>query len=157
MHEPKQPILIGERVKIQPRGKKGIFTADFWFDGQHHRRSLRIRNFKVARQKALQLENQLLEHSYQPAPPSISLGDAIEAYREYVKTENRGDSRWQVNGAPAYARDFLAAERRLACIDPGVQIRQLGVLPTPRQLADNRKWCGRSRRCCQSRTCLPFP
>ena len=89
MHEPKKPILIGERVKIQPRGKKGIFTADFWFDGQHHRRSLKTRNFKIVREKALQLENQLLEHSYQPAPPSISLANAIDAYVEHVTTENR--------------------------------------------------------------------
>lgn len=64
MNQPTRPILIGERVKIHPRGKKRIYTADFWNDGQHHRRSLKTRNFKVARQKALQLENQLLEGSY---------------------------------------------------------------------------------------------
>ncbi len=56
MKEPKKRILVGERVYIYPRGKTKIYCADFWYDGKHHRRSLKTRNLKVARQKAIQLE-----------------------------------------------------------------------------------------------------
>jgi len=89
MTEPTKSILIGERVRIYPRGKKKIYCADFWFDGKHQRRSLKTRNFKLARQKALQLESQLIEGDLQPAPAPMSLAKAIEAYLEHVKTENR--------------------------------------------------------------------
>ena len=60
MTEPSKPILIGERVRIYPRGKKKTYCADFWFDGKHQRRSLKTRNLKIARQKALQLEARLI-------------------------------------------------------------------------------------------------
>ena len=89
MTEPSKPILIGERVRIYPRGKKKTYCADFWYDGKHQRRSLKTRNLKVARQKALQLEAQLLEGDLQPAPLPWPLDKAIEAYLEHVKTENR--------------------------------------------------------------------
>lgn len=89
MTNPRESILVGERVRIYPRGKKKIYCADFWADGEHRRRSLKTRNLKIARQKAMQLESQLQEGSYQPAAPPISLGDAIKSYIEHVKTENR--------------------------------------------------------------------
>ena len=89
MTEPSKSILIGERVRIYPRGKTQIYCADFWYDGKHQRRSLKTRNRKIARQKALQLEASLLEGEFQPAPISMVLDKAIEVYLEYVKTENR--------------------------------------------------------------------
>ena len=89
MTESPKQILVGERVRIYPRGKKKIYCADFWYDGKHHRRSLKTRNFKIARQKALRLETQLMEGSYQPAPPPMPLSEAIEAYLEHLRTENR--------------------------------------------------------------------
>jgi len=89
MTEPRKPILIGERVRIYPRGKTNIYCADFWYDGKHQRRSLKTRNLKIARQKALQLEAQLLEGDFQPAPRPMALDKAIAAYLEHVKTENR--------------------------------------------------------------------
>lgn len=89
MTEPTKTILIGERVRIYPRGKKRIYCADFWYDGKHQRRSLKTRNLKLARQKALQLEARLLEGDLQPALTPMSLEKAIKAYLEHVRTENR--------------------------------------------------------------------
>jgi integrase len=89
MTESTKPIVIGDRVRIYPRGKKKTYCADFWFDGKHHRRSLKTRNLKVARQKALQLEARLLEGDLLPAPPAMALDKAIEAYLGHVRTENR--------------------------------------------------------------------
>jgi integrase len=89
MTELSEPFLIGERVRIYPRGKKKIYCADFWYDGKHQRRSLKTRNFKVARQKALQLEAQLLAGDLQPKLIPMALDKAIAAYVEHVKTENR--------------------------------------------------------------------
>ena len=34
MTDSPKPILVGERVRIYPRGKKKIYTADFWGDEQ---------------------------------------------------------------------------------------------------------------------------
>ena len=89
MSETSKPIIVGERVRIYPRGKKKTYCADFWFDGKHHRRTLKTRNLKIARQKALQLENQLLEGSYQAALPPLPLREAIEGYLAHIGTENR--------------------------------------------------------------------
>ena len=89
MTEATKPILSGERVRIYPRGKKKTYCADFWYDGKHQRRSLKTRNFKIARQKALVLEAGLLAGDLQPAPPPMALAKAIDAYVEHVTTENR--------------------------------------------------------------------
>ncbi len=89
MAEPSKAILVGERVRIYPRGKKRIYCADFWYDGKHHRRSLKTRNLKIAQQKALVLETQFLEGFYQPAPAPMPLSEAIEAYLDHLRTENR--------------------------------------------------------------------
>jgi integrase len=81
--------LIGEHVRVQPRGKKKIYCADFWHDGKHHRRSLKTRNLKIARQKAIQLELQLVDGGLPQTPTRITLERAMSAYLDYVKTENR--------------------------------------------------------------------
>ena len=82
-------IPIGDRVAIYPRGKKGIYTADFWHDGQHRRKSLRTPNLKVARQRAVKLEAALLDGNYQPASAPKSLAEAIDAYLRHLETEDR--------------------------------------------------------------------
>ena len=82
-------ILIGERVRIYRRGKKGIYNADFWNDGRHQRRSLKTRNLKIARQRALQLEAQLIEGDLKPSQAPMALEKAVDAYLEHVKTEGR--------------------------------------------------------------------
>lgn len=89
MTEPTKSTLVGERVRVRSRGKKGIYTADFWHDGKHHRRSLKTRNLKIARQRALKFEAQLLDGSYQPGPPPMPLAKVIDEYVAYLRTENR--------------------------------------------------------------------
>ena len=85
-------IPIGERVTIYARGKKGIYCADFWHNDQHRRRSLKTPNLKVAKQRALLLEADLVQGDYKPALPSITLGDAVTSYVNYLRTEQRRDS-----------------------------------------------------------------
>ncbi len=82
-------VRVGDRVTIYPRGKNRIYCADFWFEGEHHRRSLKTRNLKVARQRAIQLEADLLAGGYQPAPAPWTLEEAIDAYLDHLKTEDR--------------------------------------------------------------------
>ncbi|MFH1268865.1 MAG: tyrosine-type recombinase/integrase [Planctomycetota bacterium] len=89
MTKPSKSILIGERVRIYPRGKKKTYCADFWYDGRHQRRSLKTRNLKVARQRAIQLEAQLIEGDLKPSQTPISLEKTVEAFLEHIKTENR--------------------------------------------------------------------
>jgi hypothetical protein len=43
-----EKIRVRDRVTIYPRGKKGIYCADFWHQGKHRRSSLKTRNRKVA-------------------------------------------------------------------------------------------------------------
>jgi integrase len=89
MNDQTKSILIGDRVRVYPRGKRKTYTADFWYDGRHHRRSLKTRNFKVARQKALTLEAQLQEGDYQTPSRPMSLAQAIEEFLDHRRTENR--------------------------------------------------------------------
>jgi integrase len=80
---------IGDYVTIYARGKRQIYTADFWHAGEHCRVSLKTRNKKVARQRALRLELQLAQGEYQVLPKSNAIADAIEAYLTYLETEGR--------------------------------------------------------------------
>ncbi len=80
---------VGDRVTIYPRGKKRIFCADFWHDGKHRRQSLRTRNFKVARQRAIKLEADLQEGQYRPAPQRKPIHETIEAFLSHLETEDR--------------------------------------------------------------------
>ena len=55
----KKRTQIGNAITIFRRGKKNIYTADFWFQGQHRRRSLGTSNLKVAKSRAIKLEAEL--------------------------------------------------------------------------------------------------
>ena len=59
MSEDPDRIHVGEHVIIYPRGKKRIWCADFWRDGQHCRQSLKTTNKKIALHRALHLDAQL--------------------------------------------------------------------------------------------------
>jgi integrase len=80
---------VGDRVTIRPRGKKGIFVAEFWHDGQHRRRSLRTTNKRVARTRAAALEHQLSQGQLAKSPPPVTVREAIRRYLEHLKTEGR--------------------------------------------------------------------
>ena len=81
---------IGERVKIGRRGKKGIFHADFHHDGRHCRLSLKTRDLKEARRRAIKLEAQLLDgHLPGRRVKSKPILEAIEAYIAAKRIEDR--------------------------------------------------------------------
>ncbi len=82
-------IQIGDHVTIYPRGKRRIFTADFWHAQQHCRVSLKTRNKRTARQRALRLELQLANGEYLVRPKSTTIADAIDEYIKYLETEGR--------------------------------------------------------------------
>jgi hypothetical protein len=46
-------------VVMYRRGKRRIWCADFWRDGQHCRQSLKTQNLKIARQRAQKVDNDL--------------------------------------------------------------------------------------------------
>ncbi|MFV1964009.1 MAG: tyrosine-type recombinase/integrase [Pirellulaceae bacterium] len=91
--EPKR-IQIGEFTTICKRGKKGIYTAEFHHNGQHCRRSLKTGNQKVARQRAIELEQQIKEGGLdkpkskgKPAPCTTL--PTINEFLGYLQTEER--------------------------------------------------------------------
>ncbi|MHC4180704.1 MAG: hypothetical protein ACYSWU_24655, partial [Planctomycetota bacterium] len=85
--DPRTRTLIGERVRLIRRGKRRIFHADFWFDGQHRRRSLRTSNMKFARQRAVQLEAELVAGRFRREPPKVTIDDAVDRYLEFLTVE----------------------------------------------------------------------
>jgi len=82
-------IRIGDRVVIYQRGKRMIYVADFWSDGEHRRQSLRTSNKKVAIQRAIKLEIDLASGVIHQVPPPKTIAAAIEDYTAFLKTEGR--------------------------------------------------------------------
>lgn len=89
MNDDSNRIRIGDHVTIYRRGKRQIYTADFWHADEHCRVSLKTRNQRVARQRELRLELQLAQGEYRVLPKSKAIEDAIEAYITYLETEGR--------------------------------------------------------------------
>lgn len=79
---------IGDRVTIYARGKKGIYTAEFW-DGDHRRKSLKTQNQKVARIRAMEIELQLERGDYAAPPKPKTISSTIDNYIEFLETEGR--------------------------------------------------------------------
>ncbi len=80
-------IIVGERVAIYPRGKRGIYHADYHYRGQHRRTSLKTSNRKIAVQRATVLAGQILAGTLDevPTPSTKSIRkrvlDAVADYR----------------------------------------------------------------------------
>jgi integrase len=81
--------MIGNRVRIYPRGIKGIYCADFWQDGRHCRVSLKTGIRKVAVERALALANSLQEGTYQSRGPEVTMAAARDSFLAFVKMEGR--------------------------------------------------------------------
>jgi len=79
--------LIGNRVRIYPRGIKRIYCADFWRDGRHCRVSLKTRNRKVAVERAVALANSLQEGTYQSRVLEVTIAAARDSFLAFVKME----------------------------------------------------------------------
>lgn len=80
---------VGDRVTIYPRGKRGIFIADFWDDGEHCRKSLNTTNRRIARQRAVEIDHQLATGGFKkpkPAPKTL-VADAVDSFIEFKESE----------------------------------------------------------------------
>lgn len=118
-----EKIAIGNRVKIVPRGKKRTWTAEFWYDGEHRRLSLKTSNKKVAIDRATKLEHELLHGTFRQVQPEVTLAQAIEDYLDHLTTENRAPKTLtKYQGQLEPFRDFCHAQRvrHLARITPAL-------------------------------------
>src|ERR1700733_5065083 len=113
--------VVGNRVRIYPRGMKGTYCADFWKEGKHCRVSLRTRNRKVAVDRAVALASSLQEGTYQTRGPEVTIATARDSFLAFVAMEGRA-----VNTRNRYAAelrtflDFCEAEgvKRLSKVTP---------------------------------------
>lgn len=78
---------VGDKVYLTRRGRN--WTASFWADGQHRRRSLRTANRKIALQRAMELEVQLGGGTYAAAPKATRIADAVKQYLDSKRAEDR--------------------------------------------------------------------
>jgi hypothetical protein len=91
----KPRTLVGLRVTILPRGKKGIYYADFHFRGRHCRRSLKTTIKKVATKKAIDLEHELGSGTFQNKVVTtrqempIEISKAKQDFINFHNTEGR--------------------------------------------------------------------
>ena len=89
-------IEVGERVTNYKSGKRGVYTADFHYQG-HRTRSLRTRNRKPAIQRAKLIDAELINGTFTLQAKQASkqptsrrrLEDTIEAYIIWHKTGGR--------------------------------------------------------------------
>lgn len=82
-------IPVGDRVFITTRGKKKIYLADFWYQGQHKKQSLRTRNKKVAIDRALKIAGELVEGKYRPVADDKPIVEGTRLFLDYHQTEGR--------------------------------------------------------------------
>lgn len=74
---------------IKPRGKKGVYSIDYWHEGKHRRKSLKTTNLKAARERAAKLLANLINGAIQPAIKPIEFCVAIGLFIQYLLTEGR--------------------------------------------------------------------
>ena len=82
-------LRIGDKVSIIPRGKRKIWTAEFFHGGQHRHRSLKTANQKIARQRAMILEAELAGGDYAAPVKPTGITDAINEFMAAKKSEGR--------------------------------------------------------------------
>src|SRR5262249_19830575 len=82
-------VPIGQRVTIFPRGKKRVWVADFWQDGQHRRMSLHTANKKIAIERAMKVEVTLADGTFRRPLPKVLIREAVDQYLDHLKVEGR--------------------------------------------------------------------
>ncbi len=82
-------IPVGEHVTIYSRGKRKIWTADFFENGRHQRQSLKTTNKKIAVHRALVLDSKLSSGTYQPPAPATMITSAKQQYIDHLRAEGR--------------------------------------------------------------------
>jgi integrase len=105
-------IRIGYHVTIYPRGKKAIWIADFFRNGQHCRQSLKTANKRIAIARAQKLEAELASGTFEQPPPALTVAQAVEDYLAYHRTEGRASKTLvKYRGVLTTLCDFLASQR----------------------------------------------
>jgi hypothetical protein len=85
-------IRIGDRVTIYRRGRKGVWTADYWWRGQHCRTSLKTRVQRRAEKLADRLEIRLqdgLGPIEKARTKKVTILQATDEFLAYQKTEKK--------------------------------------------------------------------
>jgi integrase len=93
---------VGDRVTMRLRGKKQTWIAEFNWEGKHCRQTLRTRNFKIARRRAVQLDSQL-QQGLNPLQHRVLkrtfIQQTTDDFLEFQKTERkRAKTRTKYNG-----------------------------------------------------------
>jgi integrase len=96
MKDPSDREVVGDRVTIYRRGKRGNYQADFHYRGQHRRKSLRTTNKRKAREQAILLAAQLLnrtlvvdENESLSPVARVTLATAWSEFLECKKTDRK--------------------------------------------------------------------
>ena len=82
-------ILIGDKVRIVARGKRGIYTAEFWHNGKHQKRSLKTADLRHARKRAALMEAELATGVYAAPLKTVTIANAVIEYMEVIKGNGR--------------------------------------------------------------------
>lgn len=88
--EPKR-LIVGERVTIYRRGKRGIYCAEFHYNG-HRRQSLKTTKLKTAKKLAIVIAADVFKGTYTPRrerrPKSkATLKEVIQEFLQFHRTE----------------------------------------------------------------------
>jgi site-specific recombinase XerD len=113
---------VGEIVSIFLRGKK--WYANFQLDGKQERRALKTDSKKEARRRAIQIEAEIMLGTYQAAVKPAAIGEAVAAYMELLKTEQRRAKTLSRYQGILDRLERFAAERKVVKLD-GVNLRFL--------------------------------
>lgn len=122
MTEPADRTRVGDRVTIYPRGKKGVYVADFWHDNVHRRVSLGTTNKKAAVERAIKIASDLHQGAYRQAPPAADIAQAAADYQTTLRTGGRAPKTLaKYAGVLRLFAEFLAAKRvtKLGQVTPG--------------------------------------
>jgi integrase len=110
-------IKVGDHVTISQRGMRRTWTAEFSDRGVHRRISLRTRNLKIARNRALKLETQLADGAFRPKAKPVGIAQAVNDYLATKKSEDRSPNTLRKYRTALKAFESLAARH-------GIQILQ---------------------------------
>jgi integrase len=82
-------VEIGDRVKLRRRGKKKVWTAEFSRNGKHCRASMKTANLVVAKERAVKLAAELVDHKFRPPPPPQTYLEAVGNYLATLTANGR--------------------------------------------------------------------
>lgn len=78
---------VTDTITIVQRGKRDTWVADFKWEGQHRRLSLKTRNRRAAEERARELDGKLHEGQLSPSLKPLRIRAAIDAFITAKKTD----------------------------------------------------------------------